>query len=263
MGRARRGLLGVLLVAALLLFTIASTVRAELTAGGDLFVKFSGGISPNALPRETRAPIAVKVAGTVSTLSGERPPALRRIAIAINRGGRLDAHGLPVCRRAQIQPSSTAEARRRCGSALVGEGSFDANVAFPEQSAFPSHGHVLAFNAIVGGRTAILAHVYGRQPAPITRIIVFRIRESAGTYGTVLTASVPEAVNQWGYLTHFSLDLHRSFTYRGRRRSYLSAACDAPVGFPGATFPFAHAAMSFADGRTLASTLTRSCRVRR
>jgi hypothetical protein len=262
-GRARQACLGALLVAALLLLAIAATARGELSASGDLFVRFSGGISPNALPREARAPIAVSLAGTVKTLSGRRPPALRRIAIAINRGGRLDARGLPVCKRAQIQPSSTAEARATCGSALVGEGSFDADVAFPEQTAFPSHGHVLAFNAIVEGQTAILAHVYGTEPAPITRILVFHIRRSAGTYGTVLTASVPESVNQWGYLTHFSLNLHRSFAFRGRRRSYLSAACPAPAGFPGATFPFARAAMSFADGRTLASTLTRSCRVRR
>jgi hypothetical protein len=261
--RARQACLGVLLAAALALLAITATARGELSASGDLFIRFSGAISPSALPREARAPISVSIAAAVKTLSGERPPALRRIAIAINRGGRLDARGLPICRRAQIQPSSTAEARANCGSALVGEGSFDADVAFPEQTAFPSHGHVLAFNAVVDGRTAILAHVYGRQPAPITRIIVFHIRESAGTYGTVLSASVPEALNQWGYLTHFSLELHRNFIYRGQGRSYLSAACDAPAGFPGATFPFAHAAMTFADGRTLASTLTRSCRVRR
>jgi hypothetical protein len=260
--RARQGLLGALLAVALLALAVASSATAELTASGDLFVKFSGGIAPNALPRHTRAPISVNVAGTVKTLSGERPPALHRIAIAINRGGRLDARGLPVCQRAQVQPSSTAEARANCGSALVGEGSFDADIAFPEQAAFPSHGHVLAFNTVLGGKRAILAHVYGAEPAPITRIIVFRIRESTGTYGTVLTASVPESVNQWGYLTHFSLNLHRSFTYRGQRRSYLSAACAAPAGFPGATFPFAHAAMTFADGRTLSSTLTRSCKVR-
>ena len=53
-----------------------------------------------------------------------------------------------------------------------------------------------------------------------------------------------------------------SSLYRGQRRSYLSATCDAPAGFPGATFPFAHASMTFADGRTLSSTLTRSCKVR-
>jgi len=258
--RARQASYAATLVAALLLVSV-SPGHAELSARGDLFVRFSGGIRPSALPRDSRAPIRVKVAGAVRTLSGERPPALRRIEIAINRGGRLDARGLPVCRRAQIQPSSTAEARERCGPALVGEGSFDADVAFPEQSSFPSDGHLLAFNTVVGGRHAILAHVYGTEPAPITRTIVFHIRERAGIYGTVLTAGVPESVNQWGYLTRFSLSLHRDFTYRGRPRSYLSAACDAPAGFPGATFPFVHAAMTFADGRTLTSTLTRSCRV--
>ena len=240
----------------------AALAQAELTARGDLFVKFSGGIAPAALPRDARAPISVSVAGTVRTLSGKRPPALRGISIAINQGGRLDAHGLPRCRRAEIEPSSTAEALARCGPALVGGGSYDADVAFPEQSAFPTHGQILAFNATVDGKRAILAHVYGQEPIPITRIIVFHIHETGGTYGTILTGFLPASLNRWGYLKRISLDLHRNFTYRGQRRSYLSAACDAPAGFPGATFPFARASMTFADGRRLSSTLTRSCKVR-
>jgi hypothetical protein len=122
---------------------------------------------------------------------------------------------------------------------------------------------VLAFNALLDGRPAILAQVYGRRPAPSSRIIVFRVGRTSGTYGTVLTASVPESLDQWGHLTHFSLDLHREFTYLGRPRSYLSASCPAPPGFPGATFSFARATIGFADGRTLVSTLTRNCRVRR
>jgi hypothetical protein len=252
----------VLMATVVVFALVASLAQAELTARGDLFVRFSGGIAPAALPREARAPISVRVAGTVRTLSGERPPALRRIVIAINQGGRLDARGLPLCGRRQIEPSSSEEALARCGPALVGGGSYDADVAFPEQSAFPSHGRVLAFNAVVDGRRAILAHVYGPKPIPITRIIVFRIQQARGTYGTILTADLPASVNRWGYLRRISLSLHRDFTYRGQRRSYLSAACDAPAGFPGATFPFAHAAMTFADGRTLASTLTRGCRVR-
>jgi len=240
----------------------ASLAQAELTARGDLFVRFSGGIEPNALPRDSRAPIAVEVVGRIRTLSGQRPPALRAISIAINQGGRLDATGLPVCRQRQIEPSSTAEALARCGPALVGSGSYSADVAFPEQTAFPSSGRILAFNAVVGGKRAILAHVYDPDPVPITRVIVFHIHEGAGTYGTTLTGFLPAAQNRWGYLNRISLSLHREFTYRGQRRSYLSAACDAPTGFPGATFPFAHASMRFADGRTLSSVLTRSCRVR-
>ena len=253
--------LGALAIAIAVFALGASLAQAELTAHGDLFVKFSGGIAPDALPRHSRAPIAVSVTGTIRTLSGERPPALRRITIAINRGGRLDAHGLPVCPRHDIEPSSTEEAMRACGPALVGGGSYDADVAFPEQPSFPSQGRILAFNAVVGGKRAILAQVYGANPVPITRIIVFRIRESAGTYGTVLSGALPASLNRYGYLTRISLSLHRNFAYRDRRRSYLSASCEAPAGFPGAVFPFAHASMSFADGRTLASTLTRSCKV--
>jgi hypothetical protein len=260
--RARARQIGILAIVASILSLTVSLAQAELTARGDLFVRFSGGIAPGALPRDTRAPISVSIAGTVRTLTGEQPPALRRISIAINRGGRLDARGLPVCRQSQIEPSSTAEALARCGPALVGSGSYAADVAFPEQSAFPSQGRILAFNAVIDGRRAILAHVYGERPAPTTRIIVFHIRERSGTFGTILTGSLPANVNRWGYLKRISLSLHRNFTYRGQRRSYLSAACDAPTGFPGATFPFAHASMTFADDRTLSSTLTRSCRVR-
>lgn len=240
----------------------ASLAHAELTARGDLFVRFSGGIAPNALPRDSRAPISVSIAGTVKTLSGERPPALRQIAIAINSGGRLDTQGLPLCRQSAIEPSSTAEALEVCGPALVGDGSYIADIAFPEQSAFPSQGRILAFNAVVDGRRAILAHIYSDEPIPITRIIIFRIRERGGTYGTVLTGNLPVSVNRYGYVKRIALSLHRNFTYRGQARSYISAACAAPAGFPGAVFPFARTSMSFADGRTLASTLTRSCTVR-
>jgi hypothetical protein len=244
-------------------FALATSLaHGELIERGGLFVKFSGGIAPNALPREARAPIAVSISGTVKTLSGERPPALRRIVIAINRGGRLDTEGLPTCRRSQIEPSTSQEALNTCGSALVGGGSYAAQVAFPEQTDFPSQGQILAFNAVVGGQRAILAHIYGTEPVPITRIIVFHIRDSGGTYGTVLTGSLPVSLNRYGYVRRLSLSLHRNFTYRGQPHSYLSAACPAPSGFPGATFPFAHAAMTFDDGRTLSSTLTRSCKVR-
>lgn len=254
--------LGALAIAIAVFAIGASLAHAELTARGDLFVRFSGGIAPSALPRHSRAPISVSVAGTIRTLSGERPPALRRISVSINQGGLLDSRGLPVCKRSQIEPSSTKEALARCGPAIVGRGSFDAEVAFPEQAEFPSNGRILAFNAVIGGKRAILAHVYGSKPAPITRVVVFHIRESEGTYGTILTGALPVSLNRWGYLKRISLSLHRDFTYRGQRRSYLSAACKAPTGFPGATFPFAHASMAFEDGRTLSSTLTRSCKVR-
>jgi hypothetical protein len=114
----------------------------------------------------------------------------------------------------------------------------------------------------VGGRRAILAHIFQRDPAPITRIVVFNIRRSRGALGTVISGRLPEVVSRNGYLKTISLQLQRRYRFRGRDRSYLSASCAAPAGFTVATFPFANTSMTFDDGRTLSSTLVRSCAVR-
>jgi hypothetical protein len=241
----------------------AALAHAELVSRGNLFVKFNGGIAPTKLPRKANAPISVRVDGTVRTLSGERPPALRLISIAINRGGRIETKGLPRCRRSQIEAGTSKSAMEACGDALVGTGRYSAGVTFPEQDAFPLEGKVLAFNSKIDGQRAILAHVYGKQPFPNSRIFTFRIHRSKGTYGTVLTASLPEQLNRSGFLKRIVLNLKRDYVYRGRKHSYLTAACGAPAGFTVGVFPFVKVGMTFADGRKLASTLIRTCTVRR
>jgi hypothetical protein len=240
---------------------LAAIAHAELVERGNLFVKFDGGIAPTALPRQVKAPISVRVDGTVRVLSGERPPALRHIAIAINRGGILDTRGLPTCRRFQIEPATSQQALEACRSALVGEGRYVGALALPEQDRFPLQGRILAFNAVIDGQRAILAHVYGSEPVPNSRIIVFHIRKTHGTFGTVFSAALPARLNRSGYLKKISLELRRTFVYQGRRHSYLSAACAAPAGFSSALFPFSRVSMGFADGRKLSSTLIRSCKV--
>jgi hypothetical protein len=241
----------------------AALANAELVERGNLFVKFSGGIDPTNLPRHVNAPISVRVDGTVRVLSGDRPPALRFISIAINRGGRIETKGLPTCRRGQIEAGTSAAALKACGDALVGTGRYLAGVDFPEQNSFPLQGRILAFNTVSDGERAILAHVFGKDPFPNSRTFVFHIRRTSGTYGTLLTAALPRSINRNGYLKRIVLDLKRDYVYRGHRRSYLSAACGAPEGLTVGVFPFVRVGMTFADGRKLASTLIRTCTVRR
>lgn len=257
----KRAVAVVLLASTCLL--LAAVANAELVERGNLFVKFAGGIAPTALPRTVRAPISVKVGGTVRVLSGERPPALRHISIAINRGGVIDTRGLAICRRSQIEPATSQQALEACRPALVGEGRYVGALALPEQDRFPLQGRVLAFNAVVDGQRAILAQVYGGNPVPNSRIIVFHIHQAHGTFGTTLSAALPPRLNRSGYLKKISLNLRRTFFYKGQKRSYLSAACSAPAGFSSATFPFSKVSMTFADGRKLSSTLIRTCRVQK
>jgi hypothetical protein len=242
---------------ALAFVLVTSLAHAELVERGNLFVKFAGGIAPTKLPRQANAPISVR------TLSGERPPALRFISIAINRGGRIDTTGLPTCQRSSIDAASSTQALAACGDALVGRGRYVAGVAFPEQQAFPLQGQVLAFNAVAEGERAILAHVYGANPFPNSRTFLFHIRKSHGTFGTVLSAALPAALNRNGYLKRIVLNLHRDYVYRGRKHSYLSASCGAPQGANIGVFPFVRVGMTFSDGRKLASTLIRTCTVRK
>lgn len=253
--------IGAVAAAVLLSVTFTSSAGAELTERGDLFIRFDGGLVPDALPRQHHAPISVWVTGTVRTLSGDRPPSLRRITIALNRGGHVQTAGLPTCDRSQINPATSAQALAACRPALVGTGHFSGRAALPEQDTFAVNGKIYAFNAVVNGRTAILAHVYSGHPVPTSRVIVFHIHHRAGTFGTVLTGDLPVALNHYGYVRQISLRLHRRYRVRGQRRSYLNASCAAPAGFPGAVFPFARASMVFDDGRRLSSTLSRSCRV--
>jgi DNA-binding beta-propeller fold protein YncE len=248
-----------------------ATARAPHRAGasapvivqrGPVRVKFNGRLTPSALPRHGAAPVGIAVDAQISGTKGGTPPQLRRIRIEINRNGHFSSNGLPVCKEREIQPSTTAGARAACGGALVGEGHFAANVKLPEQSPFPSSGKVLAFNGRLHGKPAILAHIYGTQPAPTSYVLPFSIRESRGTYGTVLETSLPNATGNWGYVTGLEMKLHRSFRYHGKRRSYLSAGCPAPPGFPGAAFPLARTSFAFSGGMTLVSILNRSCKAK-
>jgi hypothetical protein len=246
-----------LVVAALVLAPLAN---AEVIQRAGIRVSFDGQISPKRLPRAGTAPVSVAVATKIGSTDPGDPPQLTRIQIAINANGHIDPTGLPVCEVEDIQPSTTQKALQACPGSKVGEGSFAATVALTKRVAFPASGKLVAFNGIYKGHPAILAHVYGTDPLPTSFTLPFVIGAGHGTFGTTLTATLPAA--EGNFVTGIELTLHRTFTYRGKARSYASAGCPAPKGFPGAVFPFAKATYAFAGGQRLTSTLTRSCQAR-
>lgn len=241
----------------------AGAAHGELAQSGKLRLAFDGGISPRALPRDRLAPITARVEGSFGMVDGSRPPQVRSISIAINRNGRLFFGGLPVCDVAALQQTSTEAALSLCRDALVGHGRFAAKVDFPGLAPIPTQGRVLAFNGRAGGRPAILLHIYGTSPVRLTFVLPFRIsRPQRGDFGTVLSARIPKIASDLGYVTEIELTIGRRYRYAGRPRSFLSASCAAPAGFPGAIFDFARGSFSFSNGQRLTTTLVRNCRVR-
>jgi hypothetical protein len=232
---------------------LCPTAQAEVSQKQGVRVKVTGSMSPTKLPRKGTAPIAVSVTGKIAATKARSLPKLERIAIAINKNGRLDSGGLPLCRYGHISPSTTSQALGACRSSLIGEGSFSADVRIPDQSPFPSVGKVLAFNGRLRGAPAIFAHIYGTKPVPTSYVLPFSIEKTKGTFGTTLETSLPQVTGEWGYVTGISLSLGRKL---------LSAGCPAPSGFTKAAFPLARTSFSFEGGPVLTSTLNRSCKVR-
>ncbi len=236
---------------------------SEIAQQGKLRVAVSGRLAPQRLPRNGLAPIAVSLGGKISTTDASPLPQLRALRIELNRHGRLEDEGLPVCPAGRIRIATSARALAACRGALVGQGSFDANIVLRDQKPYPTTGRLLVFNGREGGRPVLLGQIYAAKPFATSFVIVFQIHHRArGEFGAVLTASLPEALGNWGYVTAIDLKLSRRYSYRGRRRSYLSAGCPAPAGFPGALFPLARTSFSFAGGTKLTSTLIQSCRAR-
>lgn len=240
----------------------AAIASAEFVQEGNVRIEVTGELAPKTLPRKGSAPISVSVGGHITTTDKSPPPRLTSINIELNRAGRIDSTGLPVCDYHSIQPASSSRALSACRPSLVGQGSFSAEITLAGQNPYPTKGKLIAFNGREHGRPVLFAQIYSPHPFPTSFVIVFKIEKGKGSFGTDLDADLPKTLGTWGKLTGIEMKLSRSYSYKGRRHSYVSAGCPAPKGFPGASFKFARTTFGFQGGKSLNSTLTRSCKAR-
>jgi hypothetical protein len=240
---------------------LAAVAHAETIQSGDVRVNFHAAFTPTALPRERPAPITVDFEGRISTTDETHPPALKQMRIELNSAGQVDTGGLPLCQTSALQATSSDLALARCRPALVGKGTFVAQL--PVEQLLLVGGRALVFNGIVGGQPGMLIHIYVSDPVRLTLVIPIKITHQKGRFGTVLTTTVPKLAGGSASIVQLKLKIGRRFSVGGERRSYLSAACAAPEGFPGAVFPFARSSFSFSDGRSMHTVLSRSCQVRK
>jgi hypothetical protein len=219
-----------LMAGLVLILAPAASGTREVARIGSLYLADNGGISPSKLPRHGYAPITARIVGEIGTVDGSHPPALRTVVLDIDKTIGIDAVGLPSCKPNQIEALPTAAAKSACGSAIVGSGSGEVEVAFPEQAPFSASGPVAIFNGGVRGRTTlVLLHAYVAVPAPtaiVTKATVTRIQR--GRFGHHVEAQIPRIAGGAGSVTKFELKIGRKFTYKGEKKSFLVAGC--PTG---------------------------------
>ena len=247
-------------MAALILLAVPAT--GEVIRHGNLRINVHAQVQPFKLPRNEPAPIAVFLSGHVDTVNGGVSPQLQRMTVKVNRHGLLQSLGLPSCELSQIQPGSTTHALEQCSDALVGSGRFWASVVFPDQRPYPTRGRLLVFNGRRDGKPVIFAHIYTTQPFFSSFVITFGIEKIAkGPYGTQLSASLPQALGDWGFVDRIKLTLRRKYRYRGRQLSYFNAACPALSGTNATVFPLVRASFYFAHSQSISVSITKACGV--
>jgi hypothetical protein len=237
-----------------LVFAATAVARRQVVHVGNLYLADDGGISPSALPRHESVPVVAHLKGEIGTLDGSHPPAVRTVNLDIDKTIAVNAKGLPACKRSQIEARETATAKKVCAKAIIGSGEGEVAVAFPEQRPFSAKGPVVLFNGgVQGGTTTVLVHAYVAVPAPTAIVTVAKItRIHRGPFGLHILARIPRIAGGYGSVTRFQLTVGRQFSYKGEKRSYLTASC--PTGSYKTK-----GQILFSDGTTLGETHVFPC----
>ncbi len=253
----RKTVLRASVIAAALMLATAGTALAIRLQSGNVIVIAEGGATPTKLPRGHLAPIKLEGHGRILTADGTPPPILKTIELLFDKHGSVVTTGLPVCTKGKIAATDTAQARRDCPGSIVGKGFGKAVVLFPEQKPIPASSPITLFNGPPGkhGNPTVLAHAYLSVPAPTTYIISVEIQKiHDGRFGYRTVATLPKIANGYGVPLYGELTIGRTWTYKGKKLSYINAECaDGRLEAEG-TF-------GFDDGTSLTGSFVKKCTV--
>lgn len=221
---------------------------------GNLELTANGGFTPKALSKTTPTPIALTAEGEVKESDGSHPPAVREVIVEGDKNASVDVKGLPVCTSGQLQATDTAAALKACKSALIGEGTTTAQVAFAEQKPIDVPSKLLIFNGgEKGGKTTFFIHAYFSTPisgAIVTTVTVER--KANGRFGLYSVAKIPQVAGGSGSIISFALKVNKGIKYKGKTYNPLSAKCtDGKLKV--------HVEAKFEDGTKAETEIIRAC----
>ena len=184
-------------------------------------------IKPKRLPKDRAAPATLEVStSTTSTTdpAGVPSPAVHA-TIDFDRNAAIFTKGLPTCSPSQVTGKSTEEAERACGRAKIGSGKALAYLRSSRVYEVPQT--VTAFNGSPeGGRPVVILHTYGTTPLQASLVLVGTVtRYDKEGYGPRLDLEIPLIAGGTGALKEFQVRINRRWTYKGRKRSFISARC--------------------------------------
>ena len=255
--RARLIPAAIVVLGALVAVAVANAAGGEQPVKvevGNLVITANGGLSPKALSKTKLTPVTFKASGTVATKDGTHPPAVKEVIVEGDKNVAVTTVGYPKCTSGKLQAQDTAHAEKLCKTAIIGEGTTDVEIAFPESKPIPVSSKLLVFNGgTSGGVTTYYIHAYITVPIPAAIVTTVKIKKiHHGRYGLEAVASIPKIAGGQGSVTSFSLGINKTYTYKGKKMSVISAKCtDGKFQ--------ANVIAKFADGTKAEAEIIRTC----
>ena len=217
---------------------------------GNLELTANGGFSPTAISKTKQTPIELKASGEVNEADNSHPPAVRELIIEGDKNAEVHVKGIPTCKSGQIQATDTAAAEKACKSAIIGEGTTTAQVAFAEQKPINVNAKLLLFNGgEKGGKITWYAHAYFSDPisgAIVTTVTITKHRH--GRFGTLAVAKIPQITGGQGSIISFNLKIKKKVA----GVNPISAKCtDGKLKV--------HVQSKFEDGTKAETEIVRAC----
>lgn len=214
---------------------------------GNLKFTFDGQFTPSKLPKKKMVPIVLSTSGKISTKDGSHPPALKEVEVETDKNGSINVKGVPKCTSGKLQSRDTKSAEKVCGSAIIGTGTTNVEIQFPEQNPIPVSSKLLVINGgTSGGTTTLFIHAYITVPTPAAIVTTLKIKKHPhGRYGLKTIATIPKIAGGSGSVTSFSLKVDN-------KKKVIYAQCpDGKLQ--------AHATAKFANGEKVSAGIIRTC----
>ncbi|HEX3733636.1 MAG TPA: hypothetical protein VHU86_00650 [Solirubrobacterales bacterium] len=235
---------------------LCAAALAVTTQIGNLKASATAEFKPRVFPAHGTVPATFGSVVRIKTVNGEQPPALKTLIFEFDKHGKLNTKGVPTCTTAQLEGTTTTEARKRCAGALVGTGVGKARVEMPGKAPFVLTSPISIFNAPPeGGKPALIAHAYETVPSPQALLVPFTIEKiNHGRYGYRAELELPPIAGGYGAATLAEAQFGRTFKSHGKKVGYVEGECS------GGRLQV-HGELIFTDGSFLQSLLTSPCHI--
>ena len=232
---------------------VSAAIAGETVTGPDGNTQsLEASVAPAGLYKKTPSPAALNVDVKTGATSGIPSPAVHDV-IDFDQNLSLATKGLPTCDAAQLQNTTTEAAEKACGKAKIGSGT--STTLLPLGTLYTEPTKVVAFNGVPqGGKPVVLLQAYGTSPVQTTLVLVGTVSNLGKEgYGPRLDVTVPPIAGGVGVITDFKVKIQKSWTYKGKKMSFVSAKCPASKKLE------YRGAFTYKDGTTIEAATTQTC----